>query len=116
MMISIYFVSPTGASAVQQALRGIQGQSTHGWRPDGDDKQVIGIVQVFGKGDPERIADALEAAGILVLPDHKGTECIAPEHHEKLKRHGVLPTDTTKQAIAKVHAIAGFPPLKPKRF
>jgi hypothetical protein len=114
-MIQIYFISPNGASVVQKALLGLGGQRTHGWRPDGDDKQVIGVVEVL-MGDTEQVCDALEAAGILILPDHKGTETIAAEHHEKLKLHGVLPTDTTKIAMTKVHGIAGFPPLKPKRF
>jgi hypothetical protein len=114
-MIQIFFISPNGASVVRDALKDIPGHQPHGWRPDGDDKQVIGVVNVHA-GDPDRVAEALEAAGIHVLPDHKGTETIAPEHHERLKRHGVLPTDTTKLAMHKVHGIAGFPPIKPKRF
>jgi hypothetical protein len=118
-MIQIYFISPTGAQAVQQALKGIPNQRTHGWRAEGEDKQVIGVVIVDGHNMDlivHEVCDAFDAAGIHILPDHKTNEAIAPEHHEKLKQHGVLPTDTTKQAMTKVHAIAGFPPLKPARF
>ena len=114
-MIQIFFISPNGASAVRDALAGIPGQQPHGWRPDENTQQVIGVVNVH-TGDPDAVADALEAAGIEVLPDHKGTETIAAAHHQKLKQHGVLPTDTTKTAMTKVHGISGFPPLKPKRF
>jgi hypothetical protein len=99
-MTQIFFISPNGAAAVKEALKNVQRHSQHGWRPDGDDKQVIGVVEV-GHGDAEAIACALEAAGILVLPDHRTAVC---------------PTDTTKQAMHKIHSVSGFPPLKPKRF
>jgi hypothetical protein len=115
-MIQIYFISPTGAQAVQKALLGIRGQRTHGWRPDGDDKQVIGVVEITGKGDPEEAADALEAAGIMVLPDHKTDQALDSTHVAALKQHGIAEGDTTKVAMTKIHTIAGFPPIKPKRF
>ena len=69
-----------------------------------------------GDCDAEEVITTLEAQGITWLPDHKGTEKIKPEHADALKRHGVQPNDTTGQAMAKVHSIAGFPPIKPKRF
>jgi hypothetical protein len=114
-MVQIFFISPTGAAAVKAALAGINGQRTHGWRPDGDDKQVIGVAEVLGS-DPSRVCDALEKAGIMVLPNHKSNEVIAPEHASALAKHGVLPADTTKQALTKIHGVSGFPPLKPGRF
>ena|ERR1700675_4406719 len=114
-MVQIYFISPLGASVVQQALLKVRGQRTHGWRPDGDDKQVIGVVEVT-TGDTDEVAEAMESAGILLLPDHKTDQAISPEHHQRMQQHGVLPTDTTKQAITKVHGTSGFPPLKPKRY
>lgn len=113
-MIQIFYISPAGALAVKQALTGISGQSTHSWRPD-EDTQVIGVVEV-GRGDTERVADALDAAGILILPDHKTAETISPEHAAAMAKHGVLPSDTTKSAMFKVHGVSGFNPLKPKRF
>jgi hypothetical protein len=114
-MIQIFFISPTGAAAVKRALDGIAGQGTHGWRPDGDDKQVIGVVEI-SSADPDVVAGALEAEGIHVMPDHKGSETIAPEHQALLKQHGVLPSDTTKQAMLKIHGVSGFTPMRPKRF
>jgi hypothetical protein len=69
-----------------------------------------------GRCDAEQVIDALEAQGIMWLPDHKTNEQIKPEHHQSLKRHGVQPSHTTAQAMKQVHSIAGFPPIKPKRF
>lgn len=69
-----------------------------------------------GDCDAERVIEKLESQGVLWMPNHHGSEKINPEHHTHLAKHGVLPSDTTLQAMTKVHAIAGFPPLKPKRF
>jgi hypothetical protein len=93
--------------------------STHGWCAEGDDpktEQVIGVVELSDSTDAERVIDKLEAAGIMWLPDHKTAETINPEHAAALAKHGVLPTHTTRQAMTIVHSVAGFPPLKPKRF
>jgi hypothetical protein len=118
-MIQLFFISLEGSDAFLQAMHSIGGIPTHGthWANDHDpnDRQVVGVVEI-SKGDPDHVADALEAAGILVLPDHKGTETVPREHYLRLQRHGVLPTDTTKQAMLKVHASTGRLPLKPKRF
>ncbi|MFZ1973837.1 MAG: hypothetical protein WAU89_13385 [Candidatus Acidiferrales bacterium] len=113
--MQIFFISPTGAAIVPQALKGIRIKQTHGWRPDGTDKQVIGVVEV-GDGDSEQIAEALEGAGILLLPDHKTDQAIDSEHYQRMKQHGVLESDNTKQAMTKVHGVSGFHPLKPKRY
>ena|ERR1700720_3410216 len=115
-MIQIFFISPNGASAVKTALDSIVGQGTHGWRPDGaTDKQVIGVCEVT-TADPDLVCEALEAQGVLILPDHKTADTIAPEHYQKLKQHGVLATDTCKQAMTKIHGVSGFRPILPKRF
>lgn len=114
-MVQIFFISPNGASVVQAALKGVRGQRTHGWRPDGADKQVIGVIEV-DTGDTEEVAEACEAAGILLLPDHKTDQTIDSEHFARMKQHGVLASDNTKQAMTKVHGVSGFSPLKPKRY
>ena len=85
----------------------------------GDDptkNQIVGVVEMSGNTDPEKVIDALEAVGIMWLPNHMTDQAIAPEHAAALSKHGVQPTDNTKQAMTKVHSVAGFPPLKPKRF
>ena len=66
MATTIYFVSPTGPSIVLQALKGIRGQSGHWWIQDGS-AQAVGVLDVTDRGDPELVADTLEAAGVLVL-------------------------------------------------
>lgn len=117
-MIQIFFISPNGASDVRDALAtlgGAVGCQPHGWRPDPAQGQVIGVVNVHN-GDPELVANALEDAGITVLPDHKQGAKIAAAHAQKLAAHGVNASDTTLSAMTKVHAIAGFPPIKPRRF
>jgi hypothetical protein len=114
-MTQIFFISPNGASVVRTALQNVRGQRTHGWRPDGDDKQVIGVIEI-DTGDTEEVAEACEASGILLLPDHKTDQAIDSEHFQRMKQHGVLATDTTKQAMTKVLGVSGFPPLKPKRY
>jgi hypothetical protein len=114
-MTQIFFISPNGASVVKTALQGVRGQRTHGWRPDGDDKQVIGVVEV-STGDTDEVAEAMEAAGILLLPDHKTDQAIDSEHYQRMKQHGVIASDTTKSAMTKVHGVSGFSPLKPKRY
>ena len=111
-MTQIFFIADN-IDAVHAALRSVQGHSMHGWTADGT-TQCVGVVECTG--DTELVACALEAAGISLLPDHKGSEVIAPAHHNRLKQHGVLPTDTTKVAMAKVHGVSGFSPLKPKRY
>lgn len=119
-MRQIFFISPTGAAAVKEALEGVAIHQTHGWRPDGEDKQVVGVVELHGHSDGEAVATALEKAGIHVLPNqaHALTcnQPIAPEHHALLKQHGVAATDTTHQAMTVMHKVSGFPPLKVKRF
>ena len=69
-----------------------------------------------GGCDAEQVIERLEAQGIEWLPNHHGNEKIAPHHAQKLAKHGVVETDTTFEAITKVHGVAGFPPLKPRRF
>jgi hypothetical protein len=111
--MNIYFIAPN-YMAVRNALAGIPGQNTHGWSADGDET-VIGVAEVTS-GDTEQVAAALEAADIMLLPDHRTSEKITAEHHAKLSKHGVLPTHTTKEALAQIHKVSGFPPLKPKRY
>lgn len=97
----------------------VRGASTHGWCAEGDDAskdQVMGVVEMTSACDAELVIDRLEAAGIMWLPNHTTNQVIAPEHAAALSKHGVLPTDTTAQAMTKLHAKCGFPPLKPKRF
>ena len=110
--MQIFFIADS-FEAVHTALQDVKGHSMHGWTADGT-TQCVGVVECTG--DTEIVACALEAAGINLLPDHKGSEVITAEHHTKLKQHGVLPTDTTKSAMTKVHGVSGFPPLKPKRY
>lgn len=120
-MRQLFFISPTGYPAVKKAfeehVNGVQ--QTHGWCAEGDDPKtqtVIGVVEMDGHCDAEVVIDRLESVGIMWLPNHHGNENIKPEHAQALKHHGVVPSDTTLQAMNKVHAVAGFPPIKPKRF
>ncbi len=121
-MRQLFFISPKGYPAVRAAFTpAIKGASTGGWCAEGDDPAkdtVIGVVEMYGTCDAEEVITALEGQGIMWLPNHMTTpnEPIKPEHAAALAKHGVLPTHTTLQAMTAVNAIAGFPPLKPKRF
>ena len=116
-MTQLFFISPGGYAVVHQAISHllVPPSQSHAWVADGE-VQAVGVVEMTDRCDTEAIASALEAAGVTVLPDHRTNEPIAPEHHALIKHHGVSHTDTTKQAMHKIHALAGFPPLKPKRF
>lgn len=114
-MRQLYFIAPKGYPQVKQS--GLK--SAHGWCAEGDDPtkdQVIGVVELRDNMDAEKIIEIMESIGMMWLPNHFSNQIISPEHATALAKHGVLPTDTTVQAMTKVHAKAGFPPLKPKRF
>jgi hypothetical protein len=114
-MRQMFFIAPNGYPQVKQS--GVT--STHGWCADGDDPtkdQIIGVVEMAGNTNADRVIDTLEAAGIMWLPNHQNKEVIAPEHAAALAKHGVTPTDTTASAMAKVFAVSGFPPHKVSRF
>jgi hypothetical protein len=65
--------------------------------------------------DPEQVIDALEAQGIMWLPNHEKNERIKPEHAAALKdEFGVTEEHTTAEAMTLVHEKAGFPWMKPK--
>lgn len=119
-MRQIFFISPNGYPAVHKAFTPrIHGASSSHWCPhdkDASRDQVIGVVEMTGTCDPERVIDVLEREGIMWLPNHHTGGQIAPEHAAALAEHRVQPGDTTLQAMTKVYANAGFPPLKPKRF
>lgn len=114
-MRQLFFIAPLGYPQVKAS--GVL--STHGWCAAGDDPtkdQIMGVVEMMGNIDAERIIDKLEAAGIMWLPNHMTNQPIAAEHAAALAKHGVLPTHTTAEAMTILHAKFGFPPLKPKRF
>lgn len=116
-MRQLFFISPKGHAPVDAAFSpAIREAHPSVWTAEPDDPQVIGVVEMDGRCDAEIVIDALEAQGIMWLPDHKTGEQIKPEHAAALAKHGVLPTHTTAQAMNTVNAKAGFPPLKPKRF
>ena len=97
----------------------LRGARTHGWSATGDDPKtqtVIGVVEMDGNADAEQVIARLEKHGIVWLPNHHGTEKLKTFHVEHLGRHGVTTEHTTLEAMTKVHAVAGFPPLRPKRF
>lgn len=117
--MQIYFISPNGYLPVRNALQGIRGQSTHGWvDSDAGAPQIIGVVEIDGRGNGEQVALALEAAGIFVLPDHRFGETLAnhPNVVAALAPYGVTTTDTVGTAMAKIYTKSGFPPHKIKRF
>lgn len=115
-MRQLFFISEKGYPAVKAAFTPmVRGASPHTWWAGGEDA-VIGVVEMTGTCDAEIVIDRLEAHGIMWLPDHKTGEQIRPEHAASLAKHGVLPSHTTAQAMELIHAKAGFPPLKPKRF
>jgi hypothetical protein len=119
-MRQLFFISPNGYMPVRNAFDPpIIGARTHGWSAEGDDPskdQVVGVVEMDGRCDSEQVITALESQGIMWLPNHKDNQQINPEHAQALARHGVKPNHTTAQAMTQVHSIAGFPPIKPKRF
>ena len=73
-------------------------------------------MELTEKMNAETVSDKLEAAGIMWLPNHQHVEVIKREHAAALAKHGVVPTDTTGQAMTKVFAKSGFPPHKVTRF
>jgi hypothetical protein len=119
-MRQVFFISPNGYMPVRTAFDPpVNGARTHGWCAEGDDPSqgtVIGVVEMNGLCDSEEVITAFESQGIMWLPNHKNNEQIKPEHYQALKRHGVQPNHTTAEAMKQVHSIAGFPPIKPKRF
>jgi hypothetical protein len=114
-MRQLFFIAPNGYPQVKAS--GVK--STHGWAAPGDDPTkdaVIGVVELHGNTNAERVIDKLEAAGIHWLPNHHHNTVIAPEHAELLAKHGVLPTHTTAEAMQRVFEKSGFPPHKVSRF
>jgi len=117
-MQQLFFISPTGYAAVDKALRpegklNLSKFGFHCYSEDGDESQVIGVVEIKN-GDPEQIIDALEAQGIIWLPNHLGTQTICADACAALSEYGVQSTHTTAQAMTLVHQDCGFPPLQPK--
>ena len=126
---------------VRTALLGMPGQSTHGWQNTGD-TQIIGVVNVTDYGNPDAIATALEAQGVIIIedvtptPGNSGaagsppvqgagaslsastpaTPAVPAAAVTALGKFGVTATDTKKTAMAKIVAASGFPPLNPRRF
>lgn len=101
---------------VRTALLNIPGQRTHGWQDtDAASIAIIGVVEIT-TGDGEQVAAALEAAGILVLPDHRLSGPVGKPVIDALSAYGVNASDTTASAMAKVQAKSLFPPHKAKRF
>lgn len=119
-MRQIFFISPKGYLPVRQAfIPGVSGARTHGWSAEGDDPKnqtVIGVVEMDGSCDAEAVLERLEREGILWLPNHHQNIPVSTEHVSHLGRHGVKGGDSTFDAMTKVHGVAGFPPLKPRRF
>lgn len=114
-MRQLFFIAPNGYPQVKAS--GVK--STHGWCAAGDDPtkdQIMGVVEMMGNTDAEKVITALEKAGIMWLPNHMTDQVISSEHAAALSKHGVLPTHTTAQAMTILHAKSGFPPLKPSRF
>ncbi len=119
-MRQIFFISPNGYMPVREAFTPpVAGARTHGWSAEGDDpkqRMVVGVVEMDGHCDAEKVLECLEKQGILWLPNHHRNERIPTEHVTHLSRHGVKYGDTTTEAMTKIHEVAGFSPLKPKRF
>lgn len=92
----------------------IHGANWHVWSDD--QKEFIGVVEMNGNCDAERVIANLEAQGIEWLPNHLQGGVISKDHALRLAKHGVAYGDTTFAAMSKVHAVAGFPHLRPKRF
>jgi hypothetical protein len=121
MVTQLFFISPKGYQAVKdsrvQWMRGVI--QCHGWTPgtkeDAENGEVIGVVEMNG-ADIDEVLDALEAQGIMYLPNHTKNQTIAAEHAAVLAKHGVEPHHTTAEAMTIVHAKAGMPVLKPKGY
>jgi hypothetical protein len=115
--MQIFFISPNGYMPIRNSLQGVRGQSTHGWMDtDAAATQIIGVAEIFRNGNGEQVASALEAAGIIVLPDHRFGSVVPATVVTALAPYGVTATDTTATAMAKVEAKSGFPPHKVRRF
>lgn len=94
-MRQIFFIPPVEDPhiAIAKAFP-IKGAQHHAWT---DGKQAYGVVEMDGDCDAERVIAALEAQGIKWLPNH-------------------LHDQSTAETMHKIHAVSGFPHLKPKRF
>jgi len=108
-MRQLFFVSEAPLTQFPQLM----GATFHVWT-DGD--AHVGVVNMDGNCDAEQVISHLESSGISWLPNHLGNETVPAHCVQCLSKHGVLSTDTTAAAMLKIHAKAGFPPLKPKRF
>ncbi len=107
-MRQLFFI-PNGQQFPQ-----VFGATFHFWRSDEGDS--VGVVHMDGNCDAEQLIERMESLGIEWLPNHHGNEKITPHHAQKLAKLGVVEGDTTFAAMVKIHAVAGFSPLKPRRF
>src|SRR5216684_2532347 len=88
-----------------QPLPQVFGTTFHVWKSD--DGESIGVAHMDGNCDAEQVIEHLETLGIEWLPNHHGSEKIAVHHAQKLAKLGISETDTTFEAMMKIHGVAG---------
>lgn len=108
-MRQLFFVSDTPITQYPQLM----GATFHVWTDSG---HSVGVVNMDGDCDSDKVISALESAGYSWMPNHFGIDPIGTDCAQCLGSYGVLATDTTVTAMTKIHAAAGFPPLKPRKF
>jgi hypothetical protein len=116
-MKQLFFVSPQGRQPIRKAFgvdRDIHPFWCDGTDPDKD--QIVGCVEMNDHTDAEVVISKLEAQGVVWLPNHFTSQAIPSVAAVALAKHGVLPTDTTAQAMEKIWMKNPHVTLKPKRF
>ena len=109
-MRQLFFIPSCGPELLRTQ---VPGATFHIWTDD--DGQSVGVVNMDGSCDSDLVVNALQNT-CSCLPNHFGSDPLGPDCVQKLAKYGVLVGDTTAQAMTKVHAIAGFPHLKPRQF
>lgn len=112
-MIQIFFISPNGQAAAQAAVTGLH-CTIHCWTTNGT-PQAVCVVHV-GQLKADKVATALEDAGMILLPDHRYGAVVPTAVVTALAAYGVVTTDTTMTVMKKVYGVSGWPLHKPKRY
>lgn len=112
-MVQIFFLTTT-PDTITQALSGITGQRIHIWNPTGG-TTFVGVVEII-TADENRVANALIAANVSLLPSCDSSDVISADQVTALQSYGVVSTDTTEDAMTKVFAASGFPHHKVSQY
>lgn len=109
-MRQLFFLSETPITQFPQLM----GATFHVWTDDSG--KSVGVAQMDGSCDSQQVISALEAKGYEWMPNPLGSEQVGSTCAQCLSGYGVLATDTTWDAMNKIHSVSGFPFHQPREF